>query len=120
MLLWKHKEREEKSQLWYIDGHLSSRNAELAPKLRKYKGRVVLGGDIVKDDSGACAVFTEKGSSASQMTAAKVMDAIARLPNCDGQAGWCRISIQSGKIGRCSQVALNSKVRLPMYTYIYI
>ena len=28
----------------------------------------------------------EKGSSASQMTAAKIMDAIARLPGCAGQA----------------------------------
>ena len=36
-------------------------------------------GDIVKDDSGACSVFTEQGSSASQMTAAKIMDIIARL-----------------------------------------
>ena len=61
-------------------------NAELEPKLQKYKGRVVLRGDIVKDDSGACAVFTEQGSSASQMTAAKIMDVIARLPDCDGQA----------------------------------
>ena len=42
--------------------------------------------DVVKDDSGACAVFTEQGSSASQMTAAKVMDVIASLPDCDGQA----------------------------------
>ena len=40
----------------------------------------------MKDDSGAYAVFTEQGSSASQMTAAKVMDVIARLPDCDGQA----------------------------------
>ena len=46
----------------------------------------MLRGDIVKDDSGAYAVFTEQGSSASQMTAAKVMDVIARLPHCDGQA----------------------------------
>ena len=53
-------------------GHL--KNAELEPKLQKYKGRVVLRGDIVKDDSGAFAVFTEQGSSASQMTAAKIMD----------------------------------------------
>ena len=30
--------------------------------------------------------FIEQGSSASQMTAAKVMDVIARLPDCDGQA----------------------------------
>ena len=27
-------------------------NAELEPKLQKHKGRVVLRGDIVKDDSG--------------------------------------------------------------------
>ena len=45
----------------------------------------MLRGDIVKDDSGAYAVFTEQGSSASQMTAAKVMDVVARLPDCDGQ-----------------------------------
>ena len=44
------------------------------------------GGDIVKDDSGSYAVFTEQGSSASQMTAAKVMDIISRLPGCAGQA----------------------------------
>ena len=47
------------------------KNAELEAKHQKYKGRVVLRGDIVKDDSGAYAVFTEQGSSASQMTAAK-------------------------------------------------
>ena len=46
-------------------------NTELEAKHQMYKGRVVLRGDIVKDDSGSCAVFTEQGSSASQMTAAK-------------------------------------------------
>ena len=61
------------------------KNAELEAK-QKYKGRVVLRGDIVKDDSGSYAVFTEQGSSASQMTAAKIMDIISRLPGCDGQA----------------------------------
>ena len=48
--------------------------------------RVVLRGDIVKDDSGSYAVFTEQGSSTSQMTAAGIMDIISRLPGCDGQA----------------------------------
>ena len=61
------------------------KNAELEAKHQKYKGRVVFRCDIVKDDSGSCAVFTEQGSSASQMTAAKVMDIIASLPGCDGQ-----------------------------------
>ena len=45
----------------------------------------MLRGDTVKDDSGACAVVAEQGSSASQMTAAKVMDIISRLPDCHGQ-----------------------------------
>ena len=45
------------------------KNAELETKHQKYKGRFVLRGDIVKDDSGSYAVFTEQGSSASQMTA---------------------------------------------------
>ena len=59
-------------------GHFASfmdmchlKNAELETKHRKYKGRVVLRGDTVKDNSGFYAVFTEQGSSASQMTAAK-------------------------------------------------
>ena len=55
-------------------------------KHHKFQGRVVLRGDIVKDDSGSYAVFTEQGSSASQMTAAKVMDITSRLPGCTGQA----------------------------------
>ena len=62
------------------------KNAELETKHQKYKGRVVLRGDIVKDDSGSFAVFTEQGSSASQLTAAKIMNIISRLPGCDGQA----------------------------------
>ena len=40
-------------------------------------------GDIVKDESGSYEVFTEQ---TSQMTAAKVMDIIPRLPGCSGQA----------------------------------
>ena len=62
------------------------KNAESEAKHQNYKGRVVLRGDIVKDNSGSYAVFTEQGSSASQMTAAKIMDIISRLPGCDGQA----------------------------------
>ena len=46
----------------------------------------MLRGDTVFGYSGAYAVFTEQGSSVSQMTAAKVMDVIARLSDCAGQA----------------------------------
>ena len=62
------------------------KNAELGTNHQKNTGRVVLRGDIVKDDSGSYAVFTEQGSSASRVTAAKVMDIISRLSGCDGQA----------------------------------
>ena len=70
-----------------IDGHLSfEETSNWRRSTKNYKGRVVLRGDIVKNDSGAHAVFTEQGSSASKMTAAKAMYVIARLPRCDGQA----------------------------------
>ena len=87
-------------------------NAELEPKNQKYKRQVVLRRDIVKDDSGAYAVLTEQGSSASQMTAAKVMDVIARLPDCDGQAADAVSAYTQVKNGGCSQIAQNSKVRV--------
>ena len=64
--------RQKGSPLSYTDGHMSpQKNAEQESKLQKYRGSVVLREDIVKDDSGAYVVFTEQGSSASQMTAAK-------------------------------------------------
>ena len=42
------------------------KNAELETKHQNFKVEFVLRGDIVKDDSGSYAVFTEQGSSASQ------------------------------------------------------
>ena len=86
------------------------KNAELEAKHQKYKGRVVLRGDIVKDNSGSYAVFTEQGSSASQMTAAKIMDIICRLPGCDGQAADASIGLYPSENGRCSQIIENSKI----------
>ena len=62
------------------------KNAELETKHHKYKGRVEFRGDIAKIDSGSYAALTEQRSSASQMTAAKVMDFMSRLPGCAGQA----------------------------------
>ena len=73
--------------------------------------KVVLRGDVVKDDSGSNAVFTEQGSSVSQMTAAKVMDIISRLPGRAGQAA----DAVSGQNGRCTDVTKNSKVRISRY-----
>ena len=52
----------------------------------EYKGRVVFRGDFVKDPDGYYAVFSEQGTSSSHMAATKFLDAIARLPDCDGEA----------------------------------
>ena len=58
--------KRQKSPLWYTDGHLSPQERRVRTKTTKYKGRVVLRGETVNGGSGACAVFTEQGSSASQ------------------------------------------------------
>ena len=80
---------------------------------KNYKGRVVLRGDIVKDDSGSFAVFTEQGSSAPQMTAAKVMDIISRLPGCAGQEMQYPPTLRQN--GRCTKISENSKLRMSRY-----
>ena len=86
------------------------KNAELGTQHQKYKGRVLLRGDIVKDDSGSYAVFTEQGSSASQMTAAKVMDIISRLPGCAGQAADAVSSYTQVKMEDDPKLLKNSKI----------
>ena len=58
----------------------------------------------MKDDSGSYAVFTEQGSSASQMTAAKIMDIISRLPGCAGQA--------ADAVSACTQVKMEDAPKL--------
>ena len=80
------------------------KNAEMEAKHQKYKGRVVLRGDVVKDDSGSYAVFIEQSSSASQKTAAKVMDIKSRLPGCAGQA--------TDAICTCTQVKMEDDPKL--------
>ena len=70
---------------------------------------------FVKDDSGAYAVLTEQESSASQLTAAKVMDIIARQPDCARQAADAISAIHSSKNGGRSKVAPNSKVRVSRF-----
>ena len=79
-------------------------DTELGPTLQKCGGRLVLRGDMVKDDSGAYAVFTEQGSSASQVTAAEVVDVVARLPDCDGQA--------ADAVSACTEAKLDDAPRL--------
>ena len=86
------------------------KNTELEAKHQKYKGRVVLRGDIAKDDSGSYAVFTEQGSSASQMTAANVIDIIFQIAWLRWTSSRRSICLYPSKNGRCSQIIENSKI----------
>ena len=72
----------------------------------------MLRGDIVEDDPGACAVSTEQGSSASQLTAAKVMDVIARLPGCDGQSSDPVSAFSQVKLEETPRLLQNSQIRM--------
>ena len=68
------------------------------------KAGSVLRGDVVKDDCGAHAVFSEQGLSAFQMIASKIMDVIARMANCDEQP--------ADAVSACFQVKLEDAPRL--------
>ena len=52
---------------------------------RKWKGRVVFGGNNVQDECGLAALFPEAGSGASYSSASKLLDAVSMLPGNIGQ-----------------------------------
>ena len=70
----------------------------------------MLRGDIVKDNSGAYAVFTEQGSSASQMTAAKNHGYYLQIAWLRRTSSRRSISLYPSENGRCSQIIENSKI----------
>ena len=86
------------------------KNAALEAKHQKYKGLVALRGDIVKDNSGSYAVFTEQGSSASQMTTAKIMFFYLQIAWLRWTSSRRGISLYPSENGRCSQILENSKI----------
>ena len=72
----------------------------------------MLRGDSAKDDSGAYAVFT---ASASQMTAAKVIDVIARVHDFAGQAADAVSSYTQVKMEDAPRLFKNTNVRVSRY-----
>ena len=107
-----------------MDSHL--KNAELQPASLKFQGQVTLRGDEVKDDSRAHAAFTEQGSSASHMTAAKSHGCHLKTTRLWWTSSWRRFSVRSGKDGGRSQIASrNAKsgcpeiwMRLPRHKWL--
>ena len=78
----------------------------------------------MKDDSGSYAVFTEQGSSASHMTATKVMDIMSKLPGCAGQAADAVSGYTQVKMEDASKLLKNLKsdrpdiwIRLPRHKW---
>ena len=78
--------------------------------LQKYEGRIALRGHHVKDDNGYTAVFTEKVASASQVTAARLLDTIAWLP---GMAGEANDPVSAYTHLGSTQIAAITRERLP-------
>ena len=69
-----------------IDGHMSFKECWTGDKAPKIQRSSCTPRWYCKRRFWVLRSFNEQGSSASQMTAAKIMDIISRLPGCDGQA----------------------------------
>ena len=85
-------------------------NSELEPQFRKHNGRVVLRGDIVKDDSGSYAVFAEQGSSVSQSDGREIKATRMRRTS-----SGCSICLHPGQNGRCIIFIEDPKIRMSSY-----
>ena len=77
------------------------KNAEMMKLIKEYKGRVVFRGDTVKAADGYLAVFSEQGTASSHMIATKFLDAMARMPDCEGE--------DSDAVGAYTQVKLDEE-----------
>ena len=96
------------------------KDSELEPQFQKYKCRIVLRGDTVTDDSGANAVFTEQGSSASPNDCRKSNGCYCKLTSLWRTSIWCSICLDSSKHGGCSKSTKtfpNQNVRT--YGYVF-
>ena len=85
------------------------KNSEFEQKFHKYSGRVVLRCDVVKDDSGSCVVFTDKGLSVSQLTAEKKFwTSLLNRVHCAGQASAAASYLHPSRNGTRSDTAETS------------
>ena len=86
-------------------------NAELEPKSQKNKGRFVLRGDNVKTFWSLCS-FYWNGLVCVPDDCCKNNGCYCRITRLRRTSSWCSIRVHSGKTGRRSQIAQNSKVRM--------
>ena len=86
------------------------KNAELEAKHLKYKGRVVLRGDLVKDDSGSYAVFREKRIISITNDSRRDHGYHLQTACLRGTSSGRSICFFPGKNGGCSKITKSSKI----------
>ena len=77
------------------------KNAELESKHKKYKGRVVLRGDIVKDDSGSYGIYWTRTICISN-DSRKSHGHYNQASRMFRTSSRCSISLHPGQNGRCT------------------
>ena len=90
----------------------ASKTRTLKQKLQKYRGRVVLRGDIVTDDCGAYAVFYWTGLVCVPNDCRKSNGCFCKITRLRRTSSWCSIRVHSSKFWARSQSAQNPKVRM--------
>ena len=86
------------------------KNAELEAKHPKYKGRVVLRGDIVKDDSGfLCSIYITRIISITD-DSSKSHGYHIQTARVRKTSSWRSICLYQGKNGGCSKIIENSQL----------
>ena len=88
------------------------KNSELEPQFQKYNGRLVLRGDIVKDDSGSCAVITEHQRHKWRLQKSWIQYQDYQDAQDKQQTQY---PLTPGQNVRCTNVMKNSRVRMSRY-----
>ena len=89
---------------------MSFENSELETKHQKYRGRVALRGDIVKDASGSYAVFTEQGIFSISNDSRQDHGYHLQIAGLRWTSSRRSIGLYPSKNGRCSKIIENSRI----------
>ena len=108
--------REGRFTLLQCWAYVTSRTRIWSKSSKNTKGGVVLRGGVVVVDSGSCAV--SRSEVRQHHTAAKVLDVIARLPGCAGQASDAVLAFTHRENGARSGIAETSEVWTSWYTLL--
>ena len=112
------KEQGQKGAFCLTDGHLSAEECQecrIGEKHKKYKGRVVLRGDTVNDDSGFYANIHRTRIISITNGGRKSHGYHIQTARIFRTSSWCSIRYKSGQNGRCINVIKNSEVRMSRY-----